>query len=962
MTKGISLTEEQVKEGKICGTKIIPENATSVPKDAFIYEFTDKSYHIKDGKYMMMHPGPLDKATHPDGLSVPCCFKGLFSKLQKERQDKVFKTAKVSENYIIGPDKLPPIHHNRWGDLPLQLQRFFHFNNSTCYSGKHTRDINVEQQCILRKGVEESLKQSFLSCITDLYSHYQTDILGKKISLKLKDFKSMLVSGLTLEIFISLQNGYLIEVFNLDNFPDHTPYMKSKIYKSLQKNPLYLNRTISAFENFKEYILSDHDMDYTYLWDLICLPNRQLFTEGINLIILDIPEDDISNNVEVVCPSNSYSLEKFNPSRKTCILYRKNGFFEPIYIYTKLNEQSYKCNGLFKKGDMPNIDVVLSMAEYIYAYECNPKSTSCSYIYPFKQNIVSELLIKKLLDLDYKIISQVLNYNNKCIGIVAQNKKKGFIPCYPSAINTEYPIVYLEDETIWTDYKDTVSFLSKLHDESNEMIPCKPVIRTLEDGLVFGILTETNQLVLLDAPQENIMKDDLIVYETVNEYVIDKFILKEPTIDYERETYVKRIKLEGQFYNAFRNMIRNQLHTPLLYTTKIDMMHIVESSMTYNEKYQQIVEIIKSFMYQSISFVDGLYNDIILTNIENITNCNTNCETKPYCFTTEDSCIMMIPKYHLISNLDNEMIYVGRLTDEFIRYPHIQQFMLKTTFLSLQNIQYNLLPTEIILLKSMIDQEYFERITTEPLKSVYHTNYDVTNPMTSSKYPPIKSSKFFEIEEEMIVQSHTCIDSRTEKIRGHKWNSLLPADSYEELYKSSIECTYRIIQDIIQDYLSKDVSISVLKSQLFQFYSQYQETRVVQILYDQGKRKVLSSYRKGDVQLETVLLSEHYYLTSIDIWALSHIYHLPVVMLSGVKLPENNREINVVYDINVNVYFIKIPTIKPNEIPKFILYRTNKIGYLYPQLFEPMKDLIEDEIEWSDENDFTIDNYLTYKE
>ena len=82
-------------------------------------------------------------------------------------------------------------------------------------------------------------------------------------------------------------------------------------------------------------------------------------------------------------------------------------------------------------------------------------------------------------------------------------------------------------------------------------------------------------------------------------------------------------------------------------------------------------------------------------------------------------------------------------------------------------------------------------------------------------------------------------------------------------------------------------------------------------------------------------------------------------MLSGVKLQENNREINILHEDNINTYFIKIPTIKLNEPPSFVIYRTTKIGYLYPQLSESMKSLFEQEKEWNIQHDFNIETYLT---
>ena len=72
-------------------------------------------------------------------------------------------------------------------------------------------------------------------------------------------------------------------------------------------------QVISAYQNFIDYLNNDNIIiDYTYLWDLICLPNKNLFKDGLNLIILEMNENDITNNINLICPTNHYSsLNKF---------------------------------------------------------------------------------------------------------------------------------------------------------------------------------------------------------------------------------------------------------------------------------------------------------------------------------------------------------------------------------------------------------------------------------------------------------------------------------------------------------------------------------------------------------------------------------------------------------------------------------------------------------------------------
>ena len=82
-------------------------------------------------------------------------------------------------------------------------------------------------------------------------------------------------------------------------------------------------KTIIAYENFKLYLRGDnYIIDYNYLWDIICKPNKKLFPNGINLLILDITSYDLTDNVKVICPKQNFSNEFIDDS-KTLILLKK---------------------------------------------------------------------------------------------------------------------------------------------------------------------------------------------------------------------------------------------------------------------------------------------------------------------------------------------------------------------------------------------------------------------------------------------------------------------------------------------------------------------------------------------------------------------------------------------------------------------------------------------------------------
>jgi hypothetical protein len=46
-------------------------------------------------------------------------------------------------------------------------------------------------------------------------------------------------------------------------------------------------------------------------------------------VILNVPNDDITDNIEMVCPSNSY-FNKYNVSLETFILIKQGGFYEHV--------------------------------------------------------------------------------------------------------------------------------------------------------------------------------------------------------------------------------------------------------------------------------------------------------------------------------------------------------------------------------------------------------------------------------------------------------------------------------------------------------------------------------------------------------------------------------------------------------------------------------------------------------
>ena len=161
----LPITDIELKENDLY-KYIIPRNSNYVPKDKFIYEFTNKNGDN--------HPYPnFIINRHPDGHCLPCCFKfGLDTLKHKKVKDKCTSTntekedplvdvnANQNTDYIINSDKFP-IDKNRKGFLPISLQKLFEHDNKTCQISSTNVSLKPESDCLLRNGITYNNKQSF---------------------------------------------------------------------------------------------------------------------------------------------------------------------------------------------------------------------------------------------------------------------------------------------------------------------------------------------------------------------------------------------------------------------------------------------------------------------------------------------------------------------------------------------------------------------------------------------------------------------------------------------------------------------------------------------------------------------------------------------------------------------------------------------------------------------------------
>ena len=952
-----SLTQEEVDAG-VCGGKdaIIPFGARKVPPGKAIFEFNADSEHKDDdGSYIKHYPGFIPGKKHPDGYCMPCCFKSWDAPQQVERRkecrvidteeqtdspDSLVRVASnEAEDYIKGNEKFP-LDQNKWGFLPLSVQKFLNTDNKECQISSTNSNIKPFHMCLLRHGVEKNSTQSFIACIADLFvsesKSWKKDH-GETIPT-IKEMKQIFKKSLNLDIFITLQNSNLIALFYNEKDVDIDDYESSDLYKKIdtqdEKQVAFMEKAICSYENFLEFLDSDDVIiDYRYLWDLICRPNNNLFEKGLNLIILEIINDDSTENIELICPTNHYVSKYFDPRKNSLLLIKKEVegvyYYEPIYSYLDV-ETKFIVKKTFNEYSklLPNIKIMLRKIKDYTNNNCGILP-SMPRVYTFKENLSLKELIKQLKLINSEIRYFVLNFNGKVIGLkISVDSKTGFISCRPSSLilNESREIdnfKFINDDDIWGSYDETLSFLNFINSK-NKKIPCKVSAKIEEDELIVGFLTETNQFIEINEPVENI-DDGIPVIKNNNYVVADSDTILSSKIDTKRLEHVKKIKIEKNFYNVFRNTLRILLNKFENRKLRNKIKDIVNAPyILYYEKLELVIEELHNLLDEYIDFYKYKMADIL--KIDTISMCLTSrdCE-KSWCIRSESGiCKINLPKINLITGKDNSEIYFGRLADELVRYNRIKLFIFDPkTFLSFSDVKYNLNENEVILLQSLLTQEYFENLI-PMIKNpfVKSLTFDTANPLITQKYgKKIISASLIE------TTLDKCLLKKTDKITG-KWSKFLPKIYYEQSYNNLAICTFALIKNIIQTYTKKDVSIEEIKEILVAEYtkliSELGEKNIYEILFTQGKINMIRQVQHGQLSLENMIMSDNYFLTNLDLWLLSLFYKTPIIFISSTKNMENgNNILPTFYSKTSDYVIVRAPGIRPGSIPKYKIVTSN---------------------------------------
>jgi hypothetical protein len=408
--------------------------------------YLKNSYWKEDSKRYI---GVLDPYTHPKDFCLPCCFKHDITRGKKRENLDICKKRKpdliyINEQHkeevvqveiikefdetIIGNPKYIkgefnwPLHTGHYGLLPLSLINIL--GNKICGDRQDgTGNMQMDKDCYLRRG-STNKDQSFLACIVEILDN--PDIQSIKDIYKL-------MNNITLERFISLENGKILKVFINENFSifDKNNFIEfkdwflnnkqyalkfnlGKIYRTLlsdviQSFSINLRHykdiirefiIYNGYKHFIEYITSQNQKDHRILIDLINCEKEILNPKKINIIIIDISYGKLT----VQCPFNRNNKESYNRNNPFAFIIWNGKYYEIIskVKYNKKYGIDTRYNFYYKNCDIE----IKNLIDFV----CN----NCldDTVVPEKQ--INDIVINSGLKPKYI----VLDYNFKAKGIL----------------------------------------------------------------------------------------------------------------------------------------------------------------------------------------------------------------------------------------------------------------------------------------------------------------------------------------------------------------------------------------------------------------------------------------------------------------------------------------------------------------------------------------------------------------
>ena len=394
-----------------------------------------------------------------------------------------------------------------------------------------------------------------------------------------------------------------------------------------------------------------------------------------------------------------------------------------------------------------------------------------------------------------------------------------------------------------------------------------------------------------------------------NHNIADAEIATNTEPDKVRTEMMSRIRLENQFYLAFRSTVRGLLNDYTNREARQSILDTIESlAKKRSYKLTEIEKSLRKLIANHVAFVDIDFD--LLRDMDEINSCEADTPT-PYCIVKNGATPeLSIPKTNLLSEMenrvgstDNEKLYVTRMADELLRYNRVRLFMFdEDKYFNIVDVNYQIAPNEFILTQSTIQSD---TVGLQPIhKSSYiqTTGYDTAQPSIHQPYIDtlISFDDQYSRESTSEVESE-CIHSVVNIIGNPMslWRRSFPNTAKEVVFKNTVACSYFPMMVVFKSYMGVSHTILQIKEKLWEAYSRlFQKdtlhlARCVEILGQQGKKKLMEPVVRKQMSFDVRLFSEEYYLSDLDIWVLADAFQIPIVLFN----PNSLKGFSVIHKI-----------------------------------------------------------------
>jgi hypothetical protein len=353
-----------------------------------------------------------------------------------------------------------------------------------------------------------------------------------------------------------------------------------------------------------------------------------------------------------------------------------------------------------------------------------------------------------------------------------------------------------------------------------------------------------------------------------------------------------------------------------------------------------LTEMVHELIDDHVEFVS--YKTINVDKIDKVLTCGKECdgEKKSYCISKDGGkCVLLIPNKHLISGNNNEIIYFHRIADEMLRYKHIREYLFtEGTFLIIEQLDYDLHKDEIVLLHDLLFKEYIESgdlpITNPYIKHNTHNDAQPSERVVEMEEKQLSDRTIAKKEEGQPQQVRKEGDVpvlckiETSEIGAHdklyKFFHNKSTKRFTMKHEGHINCGYELISKLIADFTQKRIEPSEIKRMLVDLYRKdwsEQEDLYIITMRNQGKKDIVKTMTTKSVTLNTLIASDNYYVTNLDLFLIATHFKLPLIITSGTRLKENGQLLMTInYDDNNAFYYVvKQHGIVNNEVQRYSL-------------------------------------------